>query len=59
MQIIIECFNNDKGEFGAKEGRAVAAILMQIPGWEKTEKRKVIGPYGKQSYHVRATKKND
>lgn len=59
IEVWVECFNNDKGDFDAKKGRAVAAILMQIPGWEKTEKRKVIGPYGKQTYYVRATKKND
>ena len=53
MEIYCECFNKDKGNFEGKEGRAIAAILMQIPGWEKTDKRKTMGPYGKQTVYTR------
>ena len=56
MEIFCECFNKDKGDFDGKEGRAIAAILMQIEGWDKTEKRKTMGPYGKQTVYIRKKK---
>ena len=56
MEIFCECFNKDKGDFDGKEGRAIAAILMQIEGWVKTEKRKTMGPYGKQTVYIRKKK---
>ena len=56
MEIFCECFNKDKGDFDGKEGRAIAAILMQIEGWDKTDKRKTMGPYGKQTVYIRKKK---
>ena len=33
--------------------------MAQIPGWEKSGKRKTMGPYGKQQYYVRTKKQCD
>ena len=37
----------------------IAAILMRLPGWEKTSKREVIPMYGRQRLYVRSAPKEE
>lgn len=53
IEIWVECFNKDKAGFNNKESNAISLIMTQIPGWEKTGKTKVMGPYSKQRYFIR------
>ena len=56
IEIWCECLGNDRGRFTSKESNPIIAIMAQIPGWEKSGKRKTMGPYGKQQYYVRTKK---
>lgn len=53
IEIWVECFNKDKADFNNKESNAIFMIMAQIPGWVKTGKTKVMGPYSKQRYFIR------
>ena len=53
IEIWVECFNKDKADFNNKESNAISMIMAQIPGWVKSGKTKVMGPYSKQRYFVR------
>ena len=53
MEIWVECFNKDKADFDKTESNAISLIMTQIPGWIKTGKSKVMGPYSKQRYYTR------
>ena len=53
VEIWVECFNKDKAGLDKTESNAISLIMTQIPGWEKTGKSKVMGPYFKQLYYTR------
>lgn len=53
MEIWVECFNKDKADFDKSESNAISLIMTQIPGWIKTGKSKLMGPYSKQRYYTR------
>ena len=57
MEIWCECFNKERGDLTNKDSNQISMIMAQIPGWEKTTKSKVMGPYGKQRYFTRVAKK--
>ena len=53
LEIWCECLGKNKADFTAKESNAIAMMMTQIPGWERSGKSKVMGPYSKQRYYVR------
>ena len=57
MEIWCECFNKERGDLTNKDSNQISMIMAQIPGWEKTTKSKIMGPYGKQRYFTRVAKK--
>ena len=53
LEIWCECLGKNKADFTSKESNAIAMIMTQIPGWERSGKSKIMGPYSKQRYYVR------
>ena len=53
MEIWVECFNKDKADFDKIDSNAIYLIMNQIPGWEKTGKKKLMGSYFKKRYYTR------
>ncbi len=56
IEIWIECFGKELGDYDRKAMNEMAMIMSQIPGWEKADGKITINPYGRQRYYIR--KKN-
>ena len=52
-EIWVECFGKRKEDIQPKDSYAIAAIMKQLPGWEKAEKPVKISGYGLQRGYKR------
>ena len=48
VEIWCECFGNALAGIKPADSYAIAAIMMKIPGWKKSGKRKKLPLYGQQ-----------
>ncbi len=55
LEIWCECFGKRKEDIKPSDSYAIAAIMLRIPGWQKTEERETQPIYGRQRLykHVR------
>lgn len=57
MEIWVECFRKRPSEMERKDSDALTALMIKIPGWERTGKSKRIPIYGRQRIYEKV--KND
>ena len=50
IEIWVESFGKDLGDYDKKAVNGMAMIMSQIPGWEKADGKVTINPYGRQRY---------
>ena len=48
MEIWVEALHNRAKDMEPKDARAITAMMIRIPGWRKSGKRKYVGGYGLQ-----------
>ncbi|MHB1453945.1 MAG: virulence-associated E family protein [Saccharofermentanales bacterium] len=48
LEIWCECFGKRKEDIKPSDSYAIAAIMLRIPGWQKTEERETQPIYGRQ-----------
>lgn len=53
MEIWCECFSKRREDFERAESHKIMSIMEKIGGWERSEKKKRMGPYGIVPYWVR------
>ena len=53
VEIWAECFGRNVADLKPADSYAIAAIMTQIPGWERTKKAKRIPWYGQQRQYQR------
>ena len=53
MEIWCECFGKRKEDIKPADSYAIAAIMLRIPGWHKTEDRETQPIYGRQRLYKR------
>ena len=53
-EIWAECFGKDPAVMKKPDSYEISAILMRIPGWDRTNRREYIPLYGRQRLYVRA-----
>ena len=52
-EIWCECFGKNPAEIKTSDSYTLAALLAQVPGWERTPDRKNRPPYGRQRLYKR------
>jgi len=52
-EIWCECFGMHPAEIKASDSYALAALMAQVPGWERTPDRMNKPPYGRQRLYKR------
>lgn len=52
-EIWAECFGRSPADMKAADSYAIAALMEQIPGWERTQERGTIPIYGRQRLYRR------
>ena len=52
-EIWCECFGSDLSVIKPHDSFTIASIMLQIPGWEKTQTQQRIPIYGKQRIYKR------
>ncbi len=53
MEIWCECFGKQKAEIKPSDSYAIAAIMLHIGGWKRSDKKTANGIYGKQRLYIR------
>jgi len=53
LEIWCECFGKRKEDIKPSDSYAIAAIMMRIEGWQKTEERRTLPIYGLQRLYKR------
>ena len=53
VEIWAECFERNVADLKPTDSYSIAAIMTQIPGWERSRTSKKIPLYGKQRLYVR------
>jgi predicted P-loop ATPase len=53
MEIWCECFGKRKEDIKPFDSYAISAIMLRIPGWQKTEERETQPIYGRQRLYKR------
>ncbi len=53
QEIWCECFGKRKEDIKASDSFAIAAIMLRIDGWQRTEEREVQPIYGRQRLYRR------
>jgi hypothetical protein len=53
LEIWCECFGKRKEDIKPFDSYAIAAIMLRIPGWQKTEERETLPIYGRQRLYKR------
>ena len=46
--VVAECFGRNLADMKSADSYAIAALMVQIPGWRKSEKRVPMPLYGRQ-----------
>ena len=59
LEIWCECYGNSPESLSRMESNNLAAIMAQIPGWERTTRSKKLPIYGKQRLYVRNEEQGD
>ena len=54
-EIWCECFGKSKEDLKPSDSYGIAAMMSQIPGWERTERIRRQPLYGRQRLYVRST----
>ena len=54
VEIWSECFGRNPTDMKSADSYAIAALMTQIPGWERTKKPQYIPVYGRQRVYVRS-----
>ena len=54
MEIWCECFGKRKEDIKPSDSYAIAAIMLRIPDWHKTDERETQPIYGRQRLYKRA-----
>ena len=52
-QIWAECFGRNPSDMKPADSYAIAALMTQVPGWRKAEKRMPMPLYGRQRGYER------
>ena len=52
-EVWCECFNRNLPELKSSDSYAIAALMSQIPGWERTDERRSQPIYGRQRIYKR------
>ena len=52
-EIWCECFGKHPAEIKTSDSYAIAALMAQVAGWERTQERKSTPPYGRQRLYRR------
>lgn len=53
VEIWAECFGKNPSEMKPADSYAIAALMMRVEGWERTEKIKRIPVYGRQRLYLK------
>lgn len=53
LEIWCECFGKRKEDIKPSDSYAIAAIMLRIPGWQKTDERETQPIYGRQRLYKR------
>ena len=53
LEIWSECFGNISSSLRPQDSYSIAALMTQIPGWERTNRSKTLPIYGRQRIYVR------
>ena len=53
-EIWAECFGRNPSEIKPSDSYAIAALMIQIPGWRRAEKAVYLPQYGRQRVYERA-----
>lgn len=53
LEVWCECFGKRKEDIKPSDSYAIAAIMLRIPGWHKTEERETQPIYGRQRLYKR------
>lgn len=53
LEIWCECFGRNSSDLKPSDSYTIAALMTQIPGWERTTKSKKLPIYGKQRLYMR------
>ena len=53
VEIWSECFGNPTSSLRPQDSYSIAALMTQIPGWERTTRSIKLPIYGKQRLYVR------
>ncbi|MBR3238732.1 MAG: hypothetical protein IKF99_09875 [Oscillospiraceae bacterium] len=56
IEIWVEALHNQAKQMEPKDARAITAMMLQIPGWKKTNIRKRISSYGLQRLYRKCDK---
>ena len=54
VEIWAECFGRNPTEMKPADSYAISALMLQIPGWSKSDKRFTIPLYGRQRGYERS-----
>ena len=54
-EIWCECFGKSKEDLKPSDSYAIAAMMSQVPGWERTERIRRQPLFGRQRLYVRST----
>ncbi|MCR5371319.1 MAG: virulence-associated E family protein [Clostridium sp.] len=55
VEIWAECFGRNPSDMKPADSYAIAALMTQIPGWKKTDRRMCLPLYGQQRVYERHT----
>ena len=53
VEIWAECFGRNISDLKPSDSYTIAALMTQIPGWERTTKSRKLPIYGKQRLYLR------
>ena len=53
LEIWCECFGKRKEDIKPFDSYAISAIMLRIPGWQKTDERRILPLYGQQRLYKR------
>ena len=53
LEIWSECFGKNSTEMRPADAFSISALMLQIPGWKRTDKSRKLRIYGKQRLYVR------
>jgi putative DNA primase/helicase len=53
LEIWCECFGKRKEDIKPSDSYAIAAIMLRIEGWQRSDKREILPIYGRQRLYKR------